>query len=497
MLLGEQLGGRHQRGLAAHRRDLQRRRERDRGLARADVALQQPVHRRVAGEVDRELVDRAALRAGGHERQRARQALGHVGRARARDRAVTAAGSPTQRHGDAEDEQLAPRQPPLPARGAGVERVDVGVGQLGGRRVEQPDGVAQRAQLAPRQHRGRDAVVEVRGGALDRAQARAAQPRRRDAGDVGMARQDPRAGFELTADAEHVGVGHLGGVAADLQHARQRDLGAHREALLEAAPDVEPADHQRARARRLGIDEAHVGPAAPARPDHPHRDHPGPQRDALAGDGGAQRGAQRRDPPRVVVAARQQPEQILDGGDAALGEPLGHRRAHALEHGDRRDQRIVEVGRRRRRRHRARGGDLARLDRAGQALDQAQAARDLDALGVARRAVEATQAAAPRDQRLDRIGRGQLDHAVAGRAQRVADAGDLVEAGEAVGRRQQQRAPQRLEASIELTHRTDLPHLLVLVSRARARARARVRSTGSVREAADGGTGSRGLASRR
>ncbi len=39
VLLGEQLGRRHHRGLAPCPRDLQRRGERDRGLARADVAL--------------------------------------------------------------------------------------------------------------------------------------------------------------------------------------------------------------------------------------------------------------------------------------------------------------------------------------------------------------------------------------------------------------------------------------------------------------------------
>ena len=48
---------------------IEQRRERDDGLARADVALQQPVHRRRARHVARDLVDRALLVAGERERQ--------------------------------------------------------------------------------------------------------------------------------------------------------------------------------------------------------------------------------------------------------------------------------------------------------------------------------------------------------------------------------------------------------------------------------------------
>ena len=58
VLLGEHLGRRHERTLVAALHRDEQRGERDHGLARADVALQQPVHRRRAGHVVRDLGDR-------------------------------------------------------------------------------------------------------------------------------------------------------------------------------------------------------------------------------------------------------------------------------------------------------------------------------------------------------------------------------------------------------------------------------------------------------
>ena len=51
VLFGEHLGRRHERALVAALHRDEQRGERDDGLARTDVALQQPVHRRGAGEV--------------------------------------------------------------------------------------------------------------------------------------------------------------------------------------------------------------------------------------------------------------------------------------------------------------------------------------------------------------------------------------------------------------------------------------------------------------
>ncbi len=70
MLLGQHLGRSHQRTLVATLDRGEERGERDDRLARADVALQQPVHGRVGCHVAEDLVDRPPLVAGERERQR-------------------------------------------------------------------------------------------------------------------------------------------------------------------------------------------------------------------------------------------------------------------------------------------------------------------------------------------------------------------------------------------------------------------------------------------
>ncbi len=64
MLLGEHLGRRHQRRLVAALDGDHHRVDGDDGLARADVALQQPVHRMRRRQVVFDLGDRSLLRAG-------------------------------------------------------------------------------------------------------------------------------------------------------------------------------------------------------------------------------------------------------------------------------------------------------------------------------------------------------------------------------------------------------------------------------------------------
>ena len=70
VLLGERLGRRHQRALAARLDRAQERVERDDRLAGADVALEQALHRRRAREVGVDLGDRLLLVLGQLERQR-------------------------------------------------------------------------------------------------------------------------------------------------------------------------------------------------------------------------------------------------------------------------------------------------------------------------------------------------------------------------------------------------------------------------------------------
>ena len=63
MLLGEHLGRREQRRLAARVDDAQHRAQRDERLAGADLALEQPVHRVRLGEVELDLRADLALAA--------------------------------------------------------------------------------------------------------------------------------------------------------------------------------------------------------------------------------------------------------------------------------------------------------------------------------------------------------------------------------------------------------------------------------------------------
>ncbi len=69
VLLGEHFGGCHERTLVAALDRDEQGRERNHGLARTDVALQQPVHRRGAREVVLDLGEGALLVAGEGERQ--------------------------------------------------------------------------------------------------------------------------------------------------------------------------------------------------------------------------------------------------------------------------------------------------------------------------------------------------------------------------------------------------------------------------------------------
>ena len=112
MLLGEQLGRRHERGsggpAATHRA---RGEEGDRRLAAADVALEQAVHRVRAREVGAISRERARLRAGEAERQA--RGVRRVGarRRRERDPRLALARRAPQREAELEQEQLLEDQP--------------------------------------------------------------------------------------------------------------------------------------------------------------------------------------------------------------------------------------------------------------------------------------------------------------------------------------------------------------------------------------------------
>ena len=81
MLAGEDLGRRHQRRLPARFDDVGHRQQRDDGLARADIALQQAQHALGLGEIGADFGEGFRLRAGQRKGQRVENALRQLARA--------------------------------------------------------------------------------------------------------------------------------------------------------------------------------------------------------------------------------------------------------------------------------------------------------------------------------------------------------------------------------------------------------------------------------
>ena len=114
MLLGERLGRRHQRAAVAVLDGTQQRVQRDDRLARADVALEQPLHRRRAREVCVDLADRSLLMLGERERQRLAVTRDQLARHAERRRDRRLARPSRARETELQDEQLVERETRAP-----------------------------------------------------------------------------------------------------------------------------------------------------------------------------------------------------------------------------------------------------------------------------------------------------------------------------------------------------------------------------------------------
>ena len=112
VLLSEGFGRRHQRTLVPGFDRAEQCIERDDRLARADIALQQPLHRRLTREIRGDLRDRALLRVGQRERERRAVACDQLaGRVkRLGEGLVTRRRATGER--ELQDQQLVERQPP-------------------------------------------------------------------------------------------------------------------------------------------------------------------------------------------------------------------------------------------------------------------------------------------------------------------------------------------------------------------------------------------------
>ena len=153
VLLGERLGRGHQRAAVPVLDRAQQRVERDHRLARADVALEQALHRHAPGEVVIELGDRALLMLGERERQRGAVALDQLAGRAELGRLRVLAVSARERKRELQLEELVEREPPPSALGV----------LLGLRPVDRDERVAHDRELEPRaQHRGQQVADVVR-----------------------------------------------------------------------------------------------------------------------------------------------------------------------------------------------------------------------------------------------------------------------------------------------------------------------------------------------
>ena len=181
VLLRQQFGRRHQRGLAAVGDRHQRGHRRDHGLAGADVALHQAQHRPRLAQVLAQLRVDARLRRGQRERQRVLQPRHQRLVAAQRAGALRLQGQPLPAHAEVVRQQFLHRQPPLRRVGAGLQRGEVGVGR---RRVQGEDRLAQRRQAERAQPCRRQQFQHVGiGQRLQRLQDQLAQRGRADAFD--------------------------------------------------------------------------------------------------------------------------------------------------------------------------------------------------------------------------------------------------------------------------------------------------------------------------
>ena len=188
MLHGENFRGRHQRGLVAVFDDDGRGFERHDGLAAADVALQQAVHRHAALQVRRDFRERALLRVGGLEGQHAldRFANGRLAHAKRDPRLLLRRLLP---HRDAQlvKEKLLENQPQVRRRAKRIQRLDR---FRRGRKMHELDRVAPRRKFVARQNFRGQRIGQRAGKFFERQINDAPHRARADAADGFVNRND-------------------------------------------------------------------------------------------------------------------------------------------------------------------------------------------------------------------------------------------------------------------------------------------------------------------
>ncbi len=331
VLLGQDLGRSHEGRLVAVLQDDDHREKRHERLARAHVALDQPVHGVGGPQVVRDLAQHPPLRPGqGKGKDPLHRLAGGVPDLESGAPPLGAHADAAPGEADLEEEQLLQDEPHVPRRAEGVQPLErVGVaGQM-----HAPERLAAADDREPLAHVGGDRVGEV-GGHLLR-EVREDPPQRLDgerpellvdgdeAAGVDAAVLVPLDDLVLRRPHDEEPRGHR----VRLDEAEEHHLLAPRERLPQVGLVEEDGLQPPAPVVEAHLVDRHAPRAAQAR----HRD--------LARDGDAHAGAQvghPREAPPVLVAHGQVEQEVLGGAHAGLREGLGPLGAHALHVLDRR-----------------------------------------------------------------------------------------------------------------------------------------------------------------
>ena len=247
MLLGQDLRRRHERDLQAVLHRHQRGNQRDDRLARADVALQQPVHRRAALHVVDDVLERVALTGGQLERQdRPGGCADAIVDGDGRRLLFRRRGLPPGQQSHLEEERLLEDQAMLRRR---VEPVQLGERQIGGRKMGADERGPARRQVQAESHRlGQHVRQRVRQPLQDVVDQPPLHLRRHASGLL-VDRDDPsrmNGVGVLVLDDLVLRIGQLeASVAAHLHQTEQHDILPSREHIAEKRL-IEPAHVQRA-----------------------------------------------------------------------------------------------------------------------------------------------------------------------------------------------------------------------------------------------------------
>ena len=317
MLAREDFGRREHRPLRARLHRHQQRHRRDQRLARSDIALQQPQHRRLLRQIALDLTDRPRLRTGGRVGQLEQVAQPSIPRQRAA--AAFAGVRADERHRKLVGEHLVIGQPlaGLRIRGIGVDTLQ---------RLA-PAGPAP-LSLQP----GLDPFGQI-GRARDRLRREGCEPAR---GQPFRQRIDRLALLERLAGLAEFGVNDLEFLPVAIEPPRHALHLARGEQLLRIARRAAEIDQPDMIARRI----ERIHPRRPASGARPVIARGQRDRDRAPDIRLVQRFARHA----VDVARGQMERDIDDPREPEPVERLGQRGADALQRGDLGEQRIEDIG---------------------------------------------------------------------------------------------------------------------------------------------------------